>query len=290
MSGLFTDQRETSYQQTRNNPARSIGEWTWRATGHIRFAPDRKPVEEELKAQYVDHRDALLEAGESRERASFLALQAMGDPDEAGELLAKIHTPWLGWAWKASQVLAVVMVIALLISQAVYRNTYIWPYFEEYEFEPYILSEKTLQSGKYEVVREGTGGQTVHVGDYRIHITDWKVMHRLPGEQPEEYPVVICLEMRTVPWLGWSNAFAKYLRAEDSLGTVYRNWPYEARTEETDVLDPQFSLESRGSSFWTHRFFFLLQPCDPSIEWVRFTYNHGGTSLSFTVPLTEGAQ
>ena len=44
-------------------------------------------------------RDALIEAGESSDRAAYLALQAMGDPNEAGELLAKVHKPWLGWAW-----------------------------------------------------------------------------------------------------------------------------------------------------------------------------------------------
>ncbi|MBR2098563.1 MAG: hypothetical protein IJ926_02640, partial [Firmicutes bacterium] len=79
---------------------RNIEEWILAATGHIRFPPDRKAVAEEIHASYEDHRDALLAAGETRDRASFLALQALGDPDEAGELLAQVHRPWLGWAWK----------------------------------------------------------------------------------------------------------------------------------------------------------------------------------------------
>ena len=65
--------------------------WILLATAHIAFPPDRKPVAEEIRASYEDHRDALIEAGESSDRAAYLALQAMGDPDEAGELLAKVH-------------------------------------------------------------------------------------------------------------------------------------------------------------------------------------------------------
>ena len=53
---------------------RSIEEWILAATGHIRFPPDRKAVAEEIRASYEDHRDALLAAGETRDRASFLAL------------------------------------------------------------------------------------------------------------------------------------------------------------------------------------------------------------------------
>ena len=99
-----------------------IEEWILLATAHIAFPPDRKPVAEEIRASYEDHRDALIEAGETRDRASFLALQALGDPDEAGELLAHVHRPWLGWAWKVSRWAAVFAVIGMMISWMVYRN------------------------------------------------------------------------------------------------------------------------------------------------------------------------
>ena len=85
-----------------SNPA---GQWLDAATKAIRFGPDRRAVRSELSAHLEDK--ALdfqrifpdLTEAEARERA----VSEMGDPMEIGKELAKVHKPWLGYLWRASQ-------------------------------------------------------------------------------------------------------------------------------------------------------------------------------------------
>ena len=82
-----------------------VAQWLDRATAAIRFGPDRKEVRAELEAHLEDKTldfqrifPDLTEA-EARERA----VSEMGDPMEIGKELAKVHKPWLGYIWRASQ-------------------------------------------------------------------------------------------------------------------------------------------------------------------------------------------
>ena len=50
----------------------------------------------------------------SRPEAGELALAQMGDPEEIGRELAKIHKPWLGYLWRFSQVLLAVVAVVLV--------------------------------------------------------------------------------------------------------------------------------------------------------------------------------
>ena len=278
--GEWFVQHENMTERQTGVSVRSIAEWTMRATEYIRFQPDRAVVAEELKASYEDHRDALIEAGETRDRASFLALQAMGDPDEAGELLAKVHKPWLGWAWKVSRWAAVFAVIGMMI---------IWQ--DYYEYEPYVLSEEGIRS--YEIIKEGVRNQRFSAGDYRIHVTDWKLLHHLPDDEDKGYFAVILLDASAPPWLTAPSSMQKYMQAEDNSGTAYRNVPYEERPDDATgdpALEPVFELLYAGRSFFTQNFYFLVHNCDPDAEWIRFSYNHGGTAFSFTVPFSEDTQ
>ena len=93
-----------------SNPA---GQWLDRATAGIRFKPDREEVRAELAAHLEDKAldfqrifPGLAEA-EARERAASY----MGDPEEIGKELAKVHRPWLGYLWRASKVLIVLLVL-----------------------------------------------------------------------------------------------------------------------------------------------------------------------------------
>ena len=93
-----------------SNPA---GQWLDAAVAKIRFGPDRKEVRAELSAHLEDKAldfqrifPGLTEA-EAQERASA----EMGDPEEVGRELAKIHKPWLGYLWRASRVLIVLLVL-----------------------------------------------------------------------------------------------------------------------------------------------------------------------------------
>lgn len=82
-------------------------------TRQIHFKPDRAAVEEEIMAHLEDRRDAYMSRGMIQRDAKEAAIRAMGDPEEIGRALDKLHSPWLGWfqIW-FSRVVIVVMVAA----------------------------------------------------------------------------------------------------------------------------------------------------------------------------------
>ena len=92
--------------------------WLDKATAGIRFGPDRKEVRRELEEHLEDKALDLqrifpgLTEAEAKERAA----SDMGDPVEIGKELAKIHRPWLGYLWRASQVLLGLVLLSFLVS------------------------------------------------------------------------------------------------------------------------------------------------------------------------------
>ena len=96
-----------------SNPA---GQWLDKATEGIRFGPDRKAVRAELDAHLDDKIQDLqrIFPDLSAWEATQMALSGMGDPEEIGRELAKLHKPWLGYLWRASQItLGVVLAVGV---------------------------------------------------------------------------------------------------------------------------------------------------------------------------------
>ena len=92
--------------------------WLDTATAKIRFRPDRRAVRRELEA----HLEDLREHTGLTEQA---ALEAMGDPGRIAEELGRIHRPWLGYLWRASQIAlagtAVFCCLLAILAEAVYQ-------------------------------------------------------------------------------------------------------------------------------------------------------------------------
>ena len=106
-------------QPRRTSPTR----WLELATLHIAFGPDRKAVRRELEEHMEDK--ALdfqrLYPELTQKEALEQAAADMGDPVEIGMELARIHRPWLGYLWRASQAVlagAALLVLATLGRQA----------------------------------------------------------------------------------------------------------------------------------------------------------------------------
>ena len=103
-----------------SNPA---GQWLDKATEGIRFGPDRKAVraelEEHLEDKALDFQRIFpgLTEKEARERA----VSDMGDPMEVGKELAKVHKPWLGYLWRASQVLLALTILNFMAAVGTLR-------------------------------------------------------------------------------------------------------------------------------------------------------------------------
>ena len=103
-----------------------VGTWLDIATNRIRCKPGRKALRAELSAHLEDKALDLqrIFPDLSREEAQQRAASQMGDPAEIGKELAKLHRPWLGYAWLASKVLLGVVIgaAALLFPYDTYQS------------------------------------------------------------------------------------------------------------------------------------------------------------------------
>ena len=92
-------------------------QWLDTAVSGIRFHLDRKRVRRELEGHLEDKKADLrrifpdIPEAEAQSRA----LAAMGDPEELKTALAKVHKPWLGWLWQASQWVMLLLMFASLV-------------------------------------------------------------------------------------------------------------------------------------------------------------------------------
>ena len=110
-------------EQEKRAPAEG---WLDKATAGIRFGPDRREVRAELTAHLEDK--ALdfqrIFPGLTEDEAKERAAAEMGDPEEIGKELARLHKPLLGYAWLASKVLLGVVIGAavLLFANRTYQS------------------------------------------------------------------------------------------------------------------------------------------------------------------------
>ena len=129
---------------------KTIQNWLDAATVGIRFKPDREAVAEELRGHLEDKTADLQRFYHiSQEEAEKLALERMGDAEEIGKELAKIHKPWLGWLWQGSQAALLVSVILWLLSCAYHGEPSPLRYGEEVPERPAFSCEEVLELGQY---------------------------------------------------------------------------------------------------------------------------------------------
>lgn len=94
--------------------------WVDAVCEQVRFQPDRKGIARELRVHYEDHVRDLLRLGRDPALAEERALEAMGNAQEVGRALDRVHKPWLGWLWEVSRLL--VLLLALLLAWKVWQN------------------------------------------------------------------------------------------------------------------------------------------------------------------------
>ena len=147
-----------------------FSDWRNKVTAQVRFWPDRESIARELTDHYDDHVRDLERLDYPTELAQQRALAAMGDPVVVGKALDRVHKPWLGWLWVASQA-AVIVCLALLL---VYGTGYWRNVAEELqlpekneEYEPHGFQFEPTPSWSREAV---TAGGSVDRWGYHISI------------------------------------------------------------------------------------------------------------------------
>ena len=280
--------------------------WLDLATAGIRFKPDREAVQAELLAHIEDQAEAIRrrhpDLGE--EEAERQAADQMGDPEEVGRALARLHRPWLGYLWRASQVavaLAVALTLCLggpeLVEQIRLRG-------EIQEREPtlsdyYLWGEDVFQPGgpfgpepgeeRADIVRTPLltvyPEETVRLEDFQIRVTQASLWSFVGGDGEEEWWLFWELEAAEVPWLPLAPEVAQRVRGEDSRGNTYAS-TLEGHGEGV----PYILTNGNGGGLLSQRFRMSVSGMEPGAEWFRLEYDRDGVEWSLTIPLTEGGE
>nr|MBQ4457642.1 hypothetical protein [Clostridia bacterium] len=260
-----------------------------RATKHIHYWPDRVAIEAELKASYEDHRDGLIEAGETRDRASFLALQALGDPEEAGRLLRSIHQPLLTALWQVSRVLlvcilTVVSILAILQGRAqlsvLTRNP-----------EEDILNDMAFyrEMGENTWRREGHCDETASLEDYTFSVTRAMICQTKEADLAgnHSYYMVLILKEDGPFSLDAPPDLQYFLTAEDDQLNFY-----DSIWNKVDGYTPERSVKMQNVSArrWNSHYACLwIAPTEPDVQWIDLSYDHLGKSFVLRINFDEEA-
>ena len=91
-----------------------IQDWIDQAVRGIPVRAERNAARQELRDHYEDRLAALKSTGLDAKEAEDRALAAMGSARETGQLLRRVHKPWLTWALRITRVLLVLLLLAAL--------------------------------------------------------------------------------------------------------------------------------------------------------------------------------
>ena len=272
-----------------NKTTASAETWLDTAVKKIRFGPDRAAVRAELSAHLEDKTLDLqrIFPDMTREEAQERAVSDMGDPAEVGKELAKVHKPWLGYLWRASQVLLGVALTAAILSfqscqsgwenltrgpsswfvgydppiAAMYRGT-------ELDYQGALPDSGPVQAGEYTfTAREGGVWTTVVGGEsLRVVYLQMEVTHRRPLEQ-----------LHTLLING--------IWAEDDRGGVLLSYDEYYEDPRRWNFTDHINCKHLDSGIFTDRYEVVLAVHSPEAERVDLRYTLMGADLTIPISL-----
>ena len=136
-------------------------EWLARAVKKLPVAGERNRIARELRAHIEDRIDDFLAAGCPKVQAEEKAVAAMGDPEELGEALLKVHRPWVMRLIRSLQLAAfavLVLVLMAFLSNVKEKWFYGYPVQMTYEeIDPFAAKHTVVRRGicQESVKREG---------------------------------------------------------------------------------------------------------------------------------------
>ena len=253
-------------------------QWLDAATAGIRFGPDRAAVRKELREHLEDRQADLRRIFPelSEEAAEGRALEGMGDAAEIGKALARIHRPWLGYLWRASQgVLALLLLMMILVGiNTVGGSSSLGGWYEGEKnrrlsqdgavFLAPVEEEATVEgctiTAPRAVAWTGTEGTELEV---TLRVEDLRFWRKGGGQ----------LE------LVWG---------EDDLGGRYPS-QYEWSTLGLGWEQGYVSVLRDGWGPFHQTYLLRVSGIDPQARWIELNYRWLGRSFSLTVDLTEEA-
>lgn len=143
-------------------PFPEINDFIDKVLGHVKFSYDHENIRQELQEHIEDMMDDLCGNGISEAEAVSLAVINMGNPDDIGKELNKVHNPVLGFVWFISRKIAAV-IIAILLVEAVSDG---------YSFIRSLVDGYGVTQSKGEVVYSVKSGYETMLDDMHIKIDE----------------------------------------------------------------------------------------------------------------------
>ena len=290
----------------------SVEQWLDGAVRGIQFKPDRMKVAGELREHIEDKMLDLqrIFPDMTREEARQMALEQMGDPEEIGAELARIHRPWWGRIWSVTRWMAWLCLVCLLLLVWVetgWRGDLNW-YEDAFRQSEWDYVEECYLTGKdpydetspwYDPEREKTGivrtplyvsdgNYTARAGQYSFKVDRYAVWSFEGGETPEEeWWLYSELKVTGPPGEPFAHSAATRISAVDSLGNYYYSSyeTYDLGVKEDD--DPYVMVIQEDTGLFTRTFRLECPASPPGAQWLRLDFDRGRGSWSITIPLKE---
>lgn len=276
--------------------------WMDTATRGIRFGPDRDVVRQEL-TEHLEDKIADLKRfyPEMSDRdAEQRALAQMGDAEEIGREMARIHKPWLGYLWRFSQAMLLLVVLMFAVGLKEHAENYWfeqlktdWRYSREFQ-----IIEGVLYGNNPTADLEGTNfgredwsdrerlalypelNQEQRLGEATVTLSQAALWRDTEYKHSLYAQVNIAYDK---PWEK-SKLLSTYLQAEDSLGNHYG---YELILRENGATQKGMGALGWKRHWDGYTWNFIISELPENAEWVRFTYGlRPNADFSFVIDLT----
>ena len=255
--------------------------WLDTAVKGIRFGPDRRAARCELAGHLEDRAADLrrifpdLTDEEARERT----LAGMGDAAEIGKQLARVHKPWLGYLWRASQVLLALPLVWLLL----FGPQWMWltdqlGWFDDGPHREPPPDPATLTSFSC--------ADVAAAGPYTLLAEGALEFDPLSARDAGQFQVT--LRARS-PFFWEEPSISEYWQAEDDQGNFY---PSYAQWSDEGILGTQpeqrvYNLNwNRSGLGWTGACSIGGVPADT--RWLRLTLDIGDEPITILLEREEG--
>ena len=281
---------------------KSVQSWLDTAVAGIRFKPDQGSVEQELRGHIEDKITDLLRLYPDLERreAEQMALGRMGDPEEIGRELAKIHKPLWGYLWQASRwvaravlcLLAVAMCVILLRGELIsnlQKAAEAWNENREGRAVAQVLYQNAPLESLEKFGKHWDGWQRLALYDLgretRLGEATVTLSQAALWQTEEGRSLYARIRISYDRARDKSRALDWYLCAEDSLGNHYG---HELEVRGSGASMSGFRVAGKESHWKGWTWDFSLDDVPEEAEWVRFYYAlRPGLDLGFFIDLRE---
>ncbi len=100
-------------------------EFTDKVLKHVKFKYDHASIRRELNEHIEDLYDDLIADGIDETNAAKLSLEYMGNADDIGEELNKVHNPLIGRIWVITRVAAIIAAFMIIVPAFGYAESFI---------------------------------------------------------------------------------------------------------------------------------------------------------------------